>query len=112
LAKSNLTAAYFNRGVGRFRKGDIDQAITDLTEVIRLDPNSAVSYMSRAGAYKRKNDYDRVIADLTEAIRLDPNGADAWYERGRTYQFKEEKIADKKFMLSFKVQCQKTARHD
>jgi tetratricopeptide (TPR) repeat protein len=65
-------AALSNRGVEYKAKGDLDRAIVDYSEAIRLDPKFAPPYSNRGNAYKPKDDLDRAIADLTVAIRLDP----------------------------------------
>ena len=36
------------------RKGELDKAIADYTEAIRLDPKHAQAYYDRGGAYKRR----------------------------------------------------------
>jgi tetratricopeptide (TPR) repeat protein len=57
--------------------GDIDRAIADFTQVIRLNPTDAMAYNNRGKAYTDKKDYARAIADFTEALRLDPDLAEA-----------------------------------
>jgi tetratricopeptide (TPR) repeat protein len=37
---------------------DVDQAITDYTQALRLDPNYAEAYNNRGVAYKGKGEYD------------------------------------------------------
>src|SRR5262249_48579852 len=49
--------------------GDYDRAIATASEVMRLDPKSALAFISRGVAYERKGDMDRAIADYSEAIR-------------------------------------------
>ena len=61
-----------NRGLAYSNIGNIDHAIADLNEAIRLDPKSARSYAVRADVYSRSGEHDRGIADCIEAIRLDP----------------------------------------
>jgi tetratricopeptide (TPR) repeat protein len=79
-------AALFNyRGVAYKAKGDLDHAIADYTEAIRLDPNYAPAYNSRGIAYKAKGDVDMAIADYDQAIRLNPNSAPAFNNRGYAY---------------------------
>ena len=47
--------------------GDLDKAIADLTEIIRLDPNT-VEYYTRTGQlYAKKGDGDKAAADYIEA---------------------------------------------
>jgi tetratricopeptide (TPR) repeat protein len=64
--------AYNNRGFVWHDKGDLDRAIADYSEAIRLDPKQANAYRNRGNALREKGDLDRAIADLNEAIRLDP----------------------------------------
>jgi len=77
--------------------GDYDRAIATASEVMRLDPKSALAFISRGVAYERKGDMDRAIADYSEAIRLDPNNALASSNRGIAYAKKgdnDRAIAD------------------
>ena len=64
--------AYYLRGVAYRNKGDLDRAIADYSEAIRLDPKLAAAYNNRGNAYKDKGDSDHAIADFSEAIRLAP----------------------------------------
>jgi tetratricopeptide (TPR) repeat protein len=84
-------AAYFDRGVARFQKGDIDQAITDLTEAIRLNPNDAQVYGARGFVYWKKEDYKGVIADFSKVISLDRDSADPHRFRAAAYQREAQK---------------------
>ena len=67
-----LAAAHDNRGVAFARKGQIDAAIADFDEAVRLDPRSAGALSNRGNAYIAKGQFDRSIIDYSEAIRLDP----------------------------------------
>jgi lipoprotein NlpI len=66
-------------------KGDLDRAMADYNEAIRLDPKLALAFNNRAIAYAEKGDLDRAIADYNEAIRLDPKYADAFNNRAIAY---------------------------
>jgi len=68
--------AYFGRGLVYENTNNIDMAIADYTEAIRLDPSSAL-YYSRGDMYSKKGDTDSAIADYTEALRLDPDFEEA-----------------------------------
>jgi len=71
-------------------KGDLDQAILDATEAIRLDPKFAEAYCNRGAAYGSKGEFDKAIADCTEAIQLDPGHAKAYRNRALAYRNKRE----------------------
>jgi len=49
---------------------DLDKAISDYTEAIRLNPNNAEIYYNRGVGYGEKGDYDRTIADYESAMRI------------------------------------------
>jgi tetratricopeptide (TPR) repeat protein len=79
------SAAYVLRGRAYAMKGDVDRAIADYTEAIRIDPKAPFALTFRGGAYYTKGDYDRAIADLDEAIRINPKNADAYSNRAMSF---------------------------
>jgi tetratricopeptide (TPR) repeat protein len=90
-------ASYTNRGNGYRDKNDLDRAIADFNEAIRLDPNLAMAFLGRGIAFSDKGDNDRAIADFNEVIRLDPNFARAFTVRGIVFSAKgdlDRAIAD------------------
>jgi len=54
------------------KQTDIDKAILDYSEAIRLDPNFTFAYWYRAELFSQKDELDMAIKDYTEVIRLDP----------------------------------------
>ena len=56
-------------------KGDLDKAVADFSEAIRLNPGDPFAYVNRGCAYGEKGDFDKAIADSTEAIRHYPGFA-------------------------------------
>src|SRR5262249_7737007 len=78
--------AHHERGISYKSKGDVDRAIANFSEAIRLDPKYAEAYYVRGVAYGNKGDLDRAIADYSEAIRLDPKLAAAYNNRGNAYK--------------------------
>lgn len=70
------------RGLERDLSGDLQGAIADYSEAIRLDPTLAVAYSNRGAVLTDLADYQNAIVDLDEAIRLDPNFAGAYSTRG------------------------------
>ena len=84
-------------------KGDLDRAIADYSEAIRLDPKSGHAYLNRGSAWGTKGDLDRAIADFDQAIRLDPKDAQAYYNRGIAW---EKKRSLRKALADFKMHSQ------
>ncbi len=90
-------ANYTNRGNGYRDKNDLDHAIADFNEAIRLDPKLAMAFLGRGIAFSDKGDNDRAIADFNEVIRLDPKFARAFLGRGIVFSDKgdlDRAIAD------------------
>jgi tetratricopeptide (TPR) repeat protein len=93
----DLAVLYVNRGILYQDVGDLDRAMADLTEAIRLDPKYAEAYYNRGEVWLDAREFDRAIADYSEAIRLDPKHAKAYVGRGVTWQRKgdlDRAIAD------------------
>src|SRR4051794_24234754 len=78
-------AAFHHRGVARAAKGDLEGAVSDVSEGIRLDPRRAFRFQERGELYTRKGEFSRAVADLTEAIRLDPTRAFRFHSRAHAH---------------------------
>jgi tetratricopeptide (TPR) repeat protein len=77
--------------------GDLNRAIANFSEAIRLDPKNAIAFFNRGVAYAKKDDFDRAITDYNEAIQLDPKNPRAFFSRGFAYAKKgdlDRAIAD------------------
>ena len=79
---------YNNRGTAYQKKGDLDLAIADYSEALRLDPKYSLPHYNRGLAYVRKGEPDYAISDFSEAIRLNPKYAAAYHDRGLAYHRK------------------------
>lgn len=84
LAKIYHHRAVFWRSIG----GDLNKAIADDTEAIRLSPKFAVAFSSRGLSLWQKGDFDRALADGNAAIALDPNDGKAYNRRGLAFRSK------------------------
>jgi len=81
---------YYNRGLENYYKGELDRAIADWTEAIRLKPDYTEAYYNRGVAYNAKGELDLVIENYTMAITLNPNWAYPWHNRGLAYYARGE----------------------
>jgi len=84
--RETLAATYWTRGNYYQESGNIDKAITDLSEAIRLRPEFVNAYMSRSIAYKLKGDFQKAIADCNKVMEFDPKCALAYFNRGSYYR--------------------------
>jgi tetratricopeptide (TPR) repeat protein len=50
---------YFNRGFTSHEKGQYDQAISDYTKALEINPKLAEAYLNRGGAYAKKGQLDQ-----------------------------------------------------
>ncbi len=66
-------------------KRDLDHAIADYDEAIRLQPSFALAFNNRGDARLAKGDVPRALADFDAAIKLDPKLAIAYGNRGYIY---------------------------
>jgi tetratricopeptide (TPR) repeat protein len=67
---------YNGRGEAFLQKGDVDRALADLNEAIRLKPDFEEALFGRCQAWRRKGESGRAMADCTEAARLKPGDPD------------------------------------
>jgi tetratricopeptide (TPR) repeat protein len=85
-----LAAIYFWRGVAYNKKGDYANAIGDLTESLRIQPNNVAALNMRGSAYFDKGEADIAIKDFNDAIRLSPPSAILFHNRGNAYLQKKD----------------------
>jgi tetratricopeptide (TPR) repeat protein len=61
---------YNNRGITYTAKGQYDQAISDFTMALEINPRDALAYYHRARAYYFKKEYDKSWRDIKKAQDL------------------------------------------
>ena len=74
--------AYLNRCLAQYDKRDWDEALSDCSKAIEIDPKVAQAFIKRGFVWQAKGKNDKAIADYDEAIRLDPKDAVAFVNRG------------------------------
>jgi tetratricopeptide (TPR) repeat protein len=84
VTQNNCTA-HFNLGNALFNKGQTSEAITQIQEAIRLNPESAQAHYNLGIALVKKGQTDEAINQYHEAIHLKPDYAEAHYNLGVTY---------------------------
>lgn len=80
-ARGIAAAAWKEKGRLHSNNGDLDSAVADLSEAIRLDSASGTYYLDRAALLSRKGDNERALADYSEAITADGKSPVAYLAR-------------------------------
>jgi tetratricopeptide (TPR) repeat protein len=84
-----LAEALELRGAAYRIKGELNLAIADYNQAIKIDPKSALAHHNRGVAYDHKGDHDRAIQDFDQAIKLKPTAL-AHFNRGNAYLGKSQ----------------------
>ncbi len=88
----HLADAFARRGIALVSKGELDRAMRDFDEAIRLYPSFARPFSGRGALYGRMGQFDRAIQDLDQAINLDAGAPINFYNRGFAYASKGEHV--------------------
>ena len=73
---------YYKLGDQEFQKNKFEDAISNYTTAIRMNPQNGDAYMMRALAKFRLDQYEDSIEDFDEAIKSNKSRADFYYGRG------------------------------
>lgn len=87
---------YYLRGNAHQQNNNINKALADLTDALRLSPRNTY-YLRRANIYNELKEYDKAIADFTKAINSSASRA-LYAARARAYTAKgdtEKAAADR-----------------
>jgi tetratricopeptide (TPR) repeat protein len=71
-------AAYSDLGNLLAQKGNLDEAIAQYGQAIRLDDKFALAHFNLGNALKMKGDREGAVASYREAVRRDPKNPVAW----------------------------------
>jgi tetratricopeptide (TPR) repeat protein len=62
--------AYINRGQANLTLAKYDEAISDFSQALKLDPSNASAYLSRGRAFAAKGAASQAVSDFKDAVRL------------------------------------------
>ena len=80
-----LAWTHDKRGLAFDEQGDLQRAMADFDESIRLDPSRWQAVHNRGVSFARQGQYDMAIADFDRTIELNPNYANAYFNRGELH---------------------------
>jgi serine protease Do len=88
---------FFLQAGDKYQKGDVNGAIRDLNQALKLNPNYAAAYSKRGILNYVLSDREAALSDFNKALRLNSTDADTYVGRGLTLSAlgsKREAIAD------------------
>lgn len=85
IATKSSAAAYGLRGTVYYQKGDLEKAIADYSEAIRLDAQNGEALNNRAWTYYRTGRQEKALADADIAVRLLAKEAYVWDTRAHIH---------------------------
>ncbi len=85
-----LSSLYNNRGIGHQKKSELDAAISDFAEAIKLNGRNAFAFNNRGNAYRAQHKDDSALEDFAKAIEIDAKYVSPFNNRGLLYLNKGE----------------------
>ena len=85
ISTSESAEQHFTAAVELQKQGQLEEAIAEYGEAIRLNPQAAEAYFNRGNSFKGLGQYQRAIADYDETIRLEPQLPTAYNNRGNSF---------------------------
>jgi protein O-mannosyl-transferase len=82
--------AYNNLGVVQFEKGNIDSAIEEYQQSLRLHPEYPEAHYNLGSALLQKGDADKAIRECEEALKIQPDEPDAYVVLGNAFMAKQD----------------------
>lgn len=93
---ANVDVAFNNRGNYYKEKGQIDKALADFSEVLRIKPNNHDVFTNRGNLYFNLNETDKALADYERVIEINPSDKEslgkAYNNRG-SCKFRKNDVA-------------------
>ena len=82
------------KGNGYFGQSQWDEAITEYSKAIELNPRLVEAYENRGMAYENGKDPDKAIIDYTKVVELDPSNAFNYVRRALVYYYAKQKYQE------------------
>ncbi|MEO1626592.1 MAG: tetratricopeptide repeat protein [Bacteroidota bacterium] len=89
----NYAEAYLNRGLTQKMLGLYGDALTDLTQVIRANPDNAELWKNRGNLHLLLGLNNKAIDDYNQALKLNRSYAEAYYNRAIVHLLFYDKIS-------------------
>ena len=113
IAAKPQAVAYGLRGTVQYQKGDLEKAIADYSEAIRLDAGNGEALNNRAWTYYRTGRAAQALSDADAAVRLLAKEAYVWDTRAHIHaKLGNRDLAIRDFRAALKIDPTSTTSKD
>lgn len=81
-----LARAFNNRGMSYVKAQNLDSALDDFNEALRINPRYSYALDNRGEIWRARGDFNRALADFDASIKADPTFTASYYNKGLTYE--------------------------
>jgi tetratricopeptide (TPR) repeat protein len=86
----DLNAALQHRGLASLKENKFQEALTDFSDALKLNPRDTGTIERRAYVEMKLNDFDKALADYNEAIKINPKEIRYYNLRAYIYETKKD----------------------
>ena len=81
---------HYKLGEAYYGLGELDKALLEEQEAVRINPNMALAYVTLGQIYEQQNELDKAVAMFSKAVELDPDSGLAQYFLGEVQESLEQ----------------------
>ena len=78
---------FFNKGNDFLGKNELDNALKQYEEALRIDPGYSKAWNNKGIVYHKKDKYYDAVVAFDIAIQNEPNLTEAYYNRAQSYVY-------------------------
>lgn len=93
--RTSTANQHLTRGDAAIAGNDLDRALREFEEAVRLNPQLASGYAKIGEVHKERGDYTTAVSYLSEAVRLDPFDFKSTMSLGEVYERLAAHAADR-----------------
>jgi tetratricopeptide (TPR) repeat protein len=86
VKKAASVEEHFQMAFTAAERGNLDEAVTEYEQVLKLDSKNAKAHLNLGIVYGRQGKWKKEISEYEKAIRIDPNFAEAHFNLGVAHQ--------------------------
>ncbi len=86
LSPKDLSRTYYNRGLAHRRLNQLQMAVADYSEAVRIDPSNSDAFNNRAFVYLKLKQFQAAARDAARAITINPNKTNYYVNRALAFR--------------------------